>query len=211
MALHAGERQRREAAEPLAQGLRRRLERLAVVEQVIQEAAGEHRVGVQGLASQQHTLGHRQPQPVHVPLHAAAIEVQSQSRGGHEHLALRHAEPEIAGQREVGGAAVDTALEGCDRHRPGLFPGVGERLEQGARVHAGHCVDVEAAAEMPTLGLQQQHAHRRRGFDFPKVGLQRLQVDQLEAVGDMRPPQRHAGERAIDLQRGDVLRHGGAV
>jgi len=64
---------------------------------------------------------------------------------------------------------------------------------------------------MPALGAQQQHAHGGRRVDLAQMGLQRLQIDELEPVGDMRPAQRDRGERPIDRQRREVLGHGGAV
>ena len=55
--------------------------------------------------------------------------MQPEPRGRHEHLAGVDADPEIAGQRQIGGAAIDPAIEPADRRHREILEPVGDDLE----------------------------------------------------------------------------------
>ena len=77
-------------------------------------------------------------------------------------------------------------------------------------------IDVIAGKREQLSGkIQERYGIARDEAAVRVVGaqmrFQRLQVDQLEPIRDMRSPQGDPSQWAVDLQRRDVLGHGGAV
>ncbi|MNN62188.1 hypothetical protein D3C81_1774700 [compost metagenome] len=140
---------------------RRRLDHLG------QEADVQHGGGVDAVGGQEQALGGVQAEPRHVARHAAAIEVQAQAGGRHEHIAAGHADAEVAREAEIGGAAVDAAVDGGDGDRAGGLDDVHDFAEvQRTFVRlAGQRADVVAAAEILAGADEAEHQHARHLVD----------------------------------------------
>jgi hypothetical protein len=146
-------------------------------------------------------LGIVDAEPRHVALEPALVEVQAQPRGRHEHVDAARPEPEVAGQRHVGRAAVHAALQHGHRHRPAVLERVDDLVE-GHGTRGADARDVIAAAEVLAASLQGQHQHLGHGVDGGDVRRQHREVVRFEAVGLPGPLQRDAGDLAVDLEFG---------
>src|SRR6266850_5700749 len=113
----------------------------------------------------------------------------------------RFAAAKIAGERQVGRTAVDTAVEGGDRRNAQCLQPVDHALEGVAiLLHAalpgqaiGESADMEAGAEALSRPRQDQDADRRIGVDATKGVAQKAEVGRLEPVMLARPIEPHHG------------------
>jgi hypothetical protein len=125
------------------------------------------------LRGQKQLFGVVDAEPRHIAGDAALVIVQAEPRRRHEHLGRIDADAEIAGQRQVGRAAIDAAIEPADRRHAEVLQAVDHRLERRSRARlrrrAGgavrHRIEIVAGAEGAAGAGQHQHADRGIGLD----------------------------------------------
>ncbi len=166
-----------------------------------QKAARAHRIGIQSLAGQENSLRRVDTESRDIALEAAAVVVQAEPRGRHEHLRGMRADAEIAGEREIGSASVRAAVDDGDGHRARRLDGVGHVLESDriARL-SGETRNVVAAAEILAFTADMQHEHARIGVDGGEMTEDRLQIIRPEAVCAVGPPQGERCEGMRDIE-----------
>src|ERR1700722_18243695 len=155
------------------------------------------------------SLGIVEPEACHVTRDAAFIIVQAESGGRHEHFAGVDADAEIAGQRQIGRAAIDPAIEPADGGNADVFEPVDDRLEGRARAFLfdvaggalGHGIEVVAGAESAAGAGEHQNANRGIGFDLRKQLPQHVEIVGLQSIEMPRPVQANGGACALAFQQ----------
>ena len=138
--------------------------------------------------------------------------MQPEPRRRHEHLAAVDADAEIAGQRQIGRAAIDAAIEPADGGNAEILEPVDHDLERragaflldGAGGALGHRVEIIAGAEGAAGAGQHQHPDRGIGLDPVEQLQQRLEVVGLQPVQMPRPVEADGGARAVESSTGVV-------
>mmetsp|Transcript_87429 Transcript_87429/g.243437 ORF Transcript_87429/g.243437 Transcript_87429/m.243437 type:complete len:272 (+) Transcript_87429:652-1467(+) len=202
MLFHRQQRQRRHGLQFGRQRVQRGVQRVDAGQQLVQVATGQQRLRIQRATGEQHLLGGGQAQPIDEAPQAAGVEMQADARGRHEHLDGRRAEPEVTGERQISRATVNTTVQPGDRDRPRRLERVGQFTKAGAGIDRAQRAQIEAAAEVPALANQDQHAHRRVRIHFIEQLAQHVQVVGRKPVGLPWPPQRDAGRGAVHLKHG---------
>src|SRR5476649_953185 len=111
---HVRHRQRRQARQPGRHLVDLRLE-FGVVDQPVEIAHTQQVLVAEILRQQEGALGEARAHLLRVAAQPTRIVMQAKARGRHEEAHALHAEPEIAGQRHVGGATVDAAVQRAER------------------------------------------------------------------------------------------------
>ena len=195
--LHAQQRNRCHAG----QGLRKRIDaghQLLGGDDLGQEADIEHRLRIKLFSRQEHPLGRIQSEPAHVALKPALIIVQTEPRGRHKAIHGRHADPEVAGNAQIGRAAIDTPLDSGNRDRTGLL----QDIDKFAKRHVtlsffgAKRIDVKAAAEILAGAQHPQHQDILHLVDGLDVIGKNAQIRRVHAIGDIGSRQGHGGDAA---------------
>ena len=146
--------------------------------------------------------------PRHIARDAALVVVQPESRRRHEHFRGVDADAEIAGQRQVGRAAIDAAIEPADRRHAEIFQPVDHHFKRrsGALLFlraggaVGDRVEVVAGAEGAAGAGQHQHADRGIGLDPVEQLHEVAEILALQPVQMLRPVEADGGARAVDFE-----------
>src|SRR5712672_2379544 len=156
---------------------------------------------------QEQPLGVVGAEPRHVALDAAPVVMQPEPRRRHEHLAGVDADTEIAGQRQVGRAAIDAAVEPADRRQREVLKPVDDDLERrssGLLLCVGRAFGDRAkivpGAERAAGAGQHQNPERGIGLDAVEQFYQRVEILRLQPVQMLRPVEADGGPRAVDVE-----------
>ena len=194
--LHAAQRQRCALKQRLRHRLHRRVERARFGHPIqvaqLQQFLRRHR-----LRQQEQAFGGGQPEARDITLQAAGVVVQTQPRGRHAQRHAGDADAEVAGQRQVGGAADDVAVEARDgghRQRLERVDGVFEQMRVvPVGVGLRQFADVETGAEQTAAAGEHDDSQSRVGGQLFEVVLQREQVFAVQPVEVPRPVERDGG------------------
>src|SRR5947209_8501497 len=134
--------------------------------------------------------------------------MQSQSCRRHEHLAGVDADTEVAGERKVGRAAIDPAIEAADRRQRQVFQAVDDDLERrsgaglfgGADGALGNRVQIVAGAEGTPGAGQHQNPDRGIGLDPVEQVQKHIEIFRLQPVQMLRPVETDGGTRAVAFE-----------
>ena len=134
--------------------------------------------------------------------------MQPEPRRRHEHLAAVNADTEVAGQRQVGRAAIHPAVDPADRRHREIFEPIDYELERGPRGLLlcvgrafGDRAEIVSGAERTASAGQHQHPDRRIGFDPVEQLYQRIEVIGLQAIQMLRPVEADGGACAHDIKQ----------
>ena len=130
--------------------------------------------------------------------------MQPEAGRRHEHFRGVDADAEIAGQRQVGRAAIDAAIEPADRRHAEILQPVDDDLERRSRARllvragcaVGDRIEVVAGAEGAAGPGQHQHADRGVGLDPVEQRHEMIQVLALQPVQMFWPVEADGGARA---------------
>jgi hypothetical protein len=134
--------------------------------------------------------------------------MQPEPSGRHEHLGGIDADAEVAGQCEVGRAAIDAAIEPADRRHAEVLQPVDDHFERRARalLFLRACgavcdrVEIITRTEGATGAGQHQHANGGIGLD-PVEQLHHLaEIFTLQPVQMFRPVEADGGASTVDFE-----------
>ncbi len=170
-ALHAAHRDRRIAGENGRQPVDLFVERFSGYHRG-EIADPQHLRGADPLGGQEQLLGVVDAEPRHVALDAAVVIMQPEPRRRHEHLAAVDADTEITGQRQIGRAAIDAAVDPANRRYREVFKPVDDDLERrpgglllGVGRAFGDRAKIVSGAEGAAGPGEHQNPDRGIGFD----------------------------------------------
>src|SRR6266446_1973362 len=205
-ALHAAHRGRRVAGENAGELIDLLVERLGRHHRC-KIADPQHLRGADFFCGQEQPLGVVDAKPRHIALDAALVVMQPEPRRWHEHLAGVDADTEIAGQRQVGRAAIDAAVEPADRRQREILKPVDDDLERrsgGLLLCVGRAFGDRAEIIPGTEGAagagQHQNPERGIGLDPVEQFYQRVEILRLQPVQMLRPVEADGGARAVDVE-----------
>src|SRR6202011_1563369 len=140
-------------------------------------------------------------------LDAALVVMQPEPRRRHEHLAGVDADTEIAGQRQIGRAAIDAAVDPADRRYREVLKPVDDDLERrsgGLLLCVGGAFGdrarIVSGAEGAAGSGQPHHPDRGIRFDPVEQFQQRIEVVGLQPVQMLRPVEADGSPRAVDIE-----------
>jgi hypothetical protein len=118
------------------------------------------------------------------------------------------ADAEIAGQRQIGRTAIDTAIEPADRRHAEVFQPVDHHFERRAGAlffpcaggAVGDRIEIVAGAEGAAGTGQHQHPDRRIGLDTVEQPQHVAEILALQPVQMLRPVEADGGARAADVE-----------
>src|SRR4051794_2617155 len=149
------------------------------------------------LRGHEHLLCRGDAEPADIALDAAGVIDDAETRRRHDQPHALDPDPEIAGQRQIGRAPIDTAVQRRDCWHPQPFERIDRALEgvaarllamrvSGAPVE--QCADMVAGAESLCTGAGQHQDADRRVLVDPREGLaQQGQIVRLDAIVLARP------------------------
>src|SRR5471032_610632 len=205
--LHVRHRQRRQARQPACHLVDLGLE-LRPVHQPIEIAHTQQVLVAEILRQEEGALGEARTYLLRIAAQAARIIVQAKARRRHEEAHAADTETEIAGQRHVGGAAIDAAVQRAERRHAHRLEPVHHRLEariafrrrRGLAARQGAMI--EARAEALLAGpCENRDAHVRIGVDLLDRRAQERQSGRIEAVVPGGIVERDRGARAVDRKQ----------
>ncbi len=133
--------------------------------------------------------------------------MQAEPRRRHEHFSRIDADAEVAGQRQVGRAAIDAAVEPADRRFAEILQPVDHHLERRSRARlrgraggaVGDRIEIVAGTEGAAGTGQHQHADGGVGLDPVEQFHEIAEILALQPVQMFRPVEADGGARAADL------------
>src|ERR1700722_12576393 len=215
-AFHAAHRDRRIAGKNIGQFVDFLVQRLGRHHRR-EVADPQHLGGADFLRGQEQLPGIVGAEPRHVASDAALVIMQPEPRRRHEHLAAVDADAEIAGQRQVGRAAIDAAIEPADGGNTDVLKPVDHDFERrfaallfdSAGGAFGDRIKIMAGAEGAAGAGEHQHPDRGIGFDPVEQLEQRIEVVGLQPVQMLWPVEADGGAGAIDIEQRRTRRLGG--
>jgi transposase, IS30 family len=207
-ALHAAHRDRGVAGESSRELVDRLIERFLVHHHRGEIADPQHFRRVDFLRGQKQLLGVVDAEPRGVAHDAALVIMQAQPRRRHEHLAGVEADAEIAGQRQIGRAAIDAAIEPADRGNAEILEPVDDNLERrsgavlfnGAGGALGDRIEVVSRAEDAAGAGEDQHPDRGIGLNAVEQFQQGVEVVGLQPVQMPGTVEADGGARAVEFE-----------
>src|SRR5476649_2084291 len=207
--LHVRHRQWRQARQPVRHLVDPGLE-LGAVDQPVEIAHPQQVLVAEILRQEEGALGEARAHLLRIAAQAARIIVQAKARGRHEEAHAPDAQPKVAGQRHVGGAAIDAAVQGAERRHAHRLQPVHHRLEAriafrrrgrlaARRLTAWKRAMIEARAEALLAGAgEHRDTHVGIGVGLLDGSTQPRQPGRIEAVVPGRIVERDRGARAVD-------------
>src|SRR6202035_4454753 len=161
------------------------------------------------LGGQEQFLRVVDPEARDIACNAALVIVQAETRRRHEHFASVDADTKVAGQRQVGRAAIDAAVEAADgRHADVLKPvdddfkrGSGASFLDGADGALGDRVEIVAGAEGAAGAGEHQDPDRGIGLDPVEQFQEDVEIVGLQPVQVLRPVEADIGARTVEFEQ----------
>src|SRR5258706_146843 len=150
-------------------------------------------------------------------LHAVLVIMQPQPGRRQERLGAVGADAKIAGQGQIGRAAVDAAIDPADRGNAEILEPVDDDLECRARASLfngaggalGDRVEIVAGAEGAAGAGKHQHPDGGIGFDPVEQVEQHIEIIGLQPVQMLPPVEAGGCARAVDFEQRRARRRGG--